>query len=161
VWGVVSNSSRVFLLVLGASFTASGCRAERPPGDAFGASAESRALVAELRALPVRTDPRDRAVDELGRRFEALYRSRPRAAEAAPAVVRDERELRGKIVLDALSRADTVESAAALAAVVTDRAAPAGARRYALERLSTWGDDLILPRAGEIADDSTRGVARR
>jgi hypothetical protein len=151
----------VFVLVVVTLSAAASCRANRPAVAPSQESVESQELLANLRALPLRIDPHDRAVDELGRRFEALYRSRPTAAERAPAIVREERALRGKILLDALARADTVQSAAALAAVVSDGAAPPGARRYALERLRTWGDDLVLPHAGETTDDRARGVARR
>jgi hypothetical protein len=123
----------------------SACRADtRPVRAARGGAENQELLLTELRALPIRADPHDRAAESLGRRFETLYRLRPAAAEGAPAIVRQERAPRGKIVLDALARANTAQSAAALAAIVTDEGAPIGARRYALERLRTWGPVLAL-----------------
>jgi hypothetical protein len=150
------------LVVAAAMLSGAACGRVQPRApDPRPGAAEEQALLEELRALHVVTDPRDRAVDDLRDRFEALYRTRPATAEGAPEIVRDERELRGKIVLDALARAATVQSGSALAAIAADGTAPRGARRYALGCLESWGHALALPRADEAPAEHSRRVARR
>jgi hypothetical protein len=122
----------------------------RPP------ATEQEMLLADLHALPIRTDAKDPAVARLRRRFETLYRAQPDAARAAPDIVRDERELRGKLILDALEHAETLESADALGTVATDDRAAGGARQYALECLRGTSHVPLAPGA-----QLGRSVARR
>jgi hypothetical protein len=144
VFSKPSRAAAAVIFTAAMSSLGAACHRAQPPQPRAEAhsTTEQDVLVAELRALSVRTDPRAPAVDRLRRRFEALYREHPEAARAAPDLVREERELRGKIVLDALAAAGTLDGADALATIATDDTEPPGARRYALQRLGSDGDVL-------------------
>jgi len=97
------------------------------------AGADLAKLRAELAALP--TDAAGAAPEAvtLTRRFEALFRTDPGAAQQAPALVRQATGRRAKIIVDALSLAQVPASQRALAAVARDTAVAAATRGYAVQ----------------------------
>jgi hypothetical protein len=99
-----------------------------------GASADT--LIAELRALPADgAGDRARATSTLLARWEALLHLEPAAAARLPALVVSESAERGKLLVDALSTANTEPAQAALAAVAADPNARAKLRMYAVQYL--------------------------
>jgi hypothetical protein len=97
------------------------------------AGADLTKLRAELAALP--TDAAGAAPEAvtLTRRFEALFRTDPGAAQQAPALVRQATGRRAKIIVDALSLAQVPASQRALGTIARDTAVAAAIRGYAVQ----------------------------